>query len=500
MLPSSDNQQYTLDFKEISEWPKLSWVAAINRGNPVITLFHGSCVEIATSWCAEAVWDGDFAEGDFDCTDIVVGTGIRVRREGVFFVTSGDTLNRLYCHQDSDRKIVSNSLPALLAVAEIDLLEDFPYADSMATVMKGLHSYDRQIPSSIGDIQIVYYHNLRLNDDELIEVPKPSSAPDFTDFKSYRHYLFESAKKVGLNAAAHGRKHIVNSLTTVSSGYDSCAAAVVAREAGVTKAVTLSKSRRDASNLFNLNDSGAKVAEQLGMQCTSYIRKRKNFPHEYTAWAAMGNVGDINLAIFDYPQPLCLMFTGFMGDVFWDKDTIQPEPLHRKDTSGARFSETRLELGVFICSPVLWGCRNEAQILKLAHLPEMRPWLLDNAYDRPIPRRLLEEAGIKRGAFGTKKRAATFNRQYGRPLSVDLHAEFSQFLAERGINAGSVFAEKLVLLLSGFDWVFLRRLPANLRFSCKNWVKLPSPTLFFLWANRRLKNRYQQALAKARSI
>ena len=36
----------------------------------------------------------------------------------------------------------------------------------------------------------------------------------------------------------------------------------------------------------------------------------------------------------------------------------------------------------------------------------MRPWVLGNKYDKPIARRLVEEAGVERTLFGTKKRAA----------------------------------------------------------------------------------------------
>jgi hypothetical protein len=36
----------------------------------------------------------------------------------------------------------------------------------------------------------------------------------------------------------------------------------------------------------------------------------------------------------------------------------------------------------------------------------MRPWRVGGAYDRPIARRILEEAGIPRGTFGVSKTAS----------------------------------------------------------------------------------------------
>jgi hypothetical protein len=255
-------------------------------------------------------------------------------------------------------------------------------------------------------------------------------------------------------------------LATLSSGYGSCAAAVVAREAGVREAVTISQGRRSLEAIFDPQDSGAVVAASLGLRCNSYDRSRTTFPLEDAAWASVGNVGDINLSLFDYPEPLCLLFTGFMGDVLWDKSTVQPEHLHRKDTSGARFSEARLQQGLFLCSPAFWGCVREEQILALAHEPEMQPWSVGGDYDRPLPRRLLEEAGVRRGTFARGKRAASYNRRYGRPLSPELREDFAAFLAKRGMRPGSPLGEMAAYVLDGIDYYVLRKLPPALRFSC----------------------------------
>ena len=494
-----DKNRVALSFKKVADWPKLSWVAIVEKGSDAITILHGSNVETNFSWCAEAVWAGSFEEGDFDRTDLVVGTGVRVRGDEVLFVSSGDTLNRLHWYQGGKETVVSNSLPALLAVADIDLVDDYPYADAMASIVNGLHSYQREIPSTGGPIHIGYYNNLKLANGEITEVAKPSSAPDFIDFSTYRDYLFKSARSMGLNAQASARLHRVTPLASISSGYDSPTTTVIAREAGARECVTIIQGRRDAANLLNVDDSGAKVAAQLGMRCKSYPRFRKDFPLEVAAWAANGNVGDINLSLFDYPKPICLLFTGFMGDVLWDRNTAQPEFLHRKDTSGARFSEARLEHGVLLCSPVFWGCQNESQILALAHLPEMRNWTLNNNYDRPVPRRILEEAGVERNAFGRKKRAASFNRRYGQPLSMALREDFAGFIEKRGVRLGTRFDEFVAYVLDGVDYYLLRKLPPAIRFSCKDWITLPTPSLFFLWANERRKQRYLRGIEKSRS-
>jgi hypothetical protein len=208
-------------------------------------------------------------------------------------------------------------------------------------------------------------------------------------------------------------------------------------------------------------------------------------------------VGDVNLTIFDFQHEPYLLFTGFIGDVLWDKDTRQTEPLRRKDTSGARFSECRLDLGVFNCSPVFWGCQNEQQIYALSKHQEMLPWTLGTDYDRPIPRRLAEEAGISRDSFGTRKRLSSFARRYGRPLSADLRGDFANFLQRRGYRPVSGFLEGLSLALRAVDSLVLSKLPDAVRFSCREWVTLPSPSLLFIWANERRKGRHLASLRQA---
>jgi hypothetical protein len=483
-----------LIYHEVPDWPKLTWLAKLPRGSNAVTVLHGPCVETNASWCAEAVWPGAFAEGNFDQTDVVVGTGLRVRSGKIVFVTSGDTLNRLHYYEGDEAIYVSNSLPAMMAVADLSFVPGFDYVHVLKSIVNGLTRYLREIPTNRAPIRQIYFDNLLLSDGGAEEIAKPCRAPEFENFSAYRNYLFETARQIGENARAAERRHSITTLVAISNGYDSSAAAVLAREAGARDAVSIRKARREPAHLLNLEDSGAAVAEQLGMTCSTYARKRTNYSFEDAVWAAMGNVGDVNLALFDYPSPLCLLFTGFMGDVLWAKTTRQSEPLHRKDTSGARFSECRLALGVFNCAPTFWGCQRESQILDLSHLAEMAPWSVSGDYDRPVPRRIVEEAGVRRGTFAKRKKAASFNRRLGRPLSKDLHADFASFIKQRGDRASSGLTEWISLCLRGLEWVIVRRLPKPLRFRCGNWIALPDPTSFFIWGSERCKRRYLAGL------
>ena len=76
-------------------WPRLAWLAICQPGSPV-RITHGPGVETCRDWFCEAVWDGPFPSGNFDDTDVVFGSGGRRREDGVIFVSSTATQDRLH--------------------------------------------------------------------------------------------------------------------------------------------------------------------------------------------------------------------------------------------------------------------------------------------------------------------------------------------------------------------------------------------------------------------
>jgi hypothetical protein len=49
---------------------------------------------------------------------------------------------------------------------------------------------------------------------------------------------------------------------------------------------------------------------------------------------------------------------------------------------------------------------------------EMAPWSIGGEYDRPIPRRIVEEAGVERDSFGQSKKAVAV--WYGKEESKNI--------------------------------------------------------------------------------
>ena len=416
----------------IAGWPKLAWVAVCSGDRSEVVVYHGPLVEVTQDWCVEAVWAGEFGKGDFDRTDLVFGTGVRLRGDDIIFVSSGTTLDRLWHVIVAGKTYVSNTLPGILALAGVSLRPDYSgYQRDIHTIVKGLERYQRVIPGDPVDIQVTYYHNLRLRGNELREEAKPVSSLSLNDFSAYKTFLFGAARALGGNAKDAGRQNPVQLRSTVSSGYDSTATALVAREAGCRESLTI----RQSNSLWRGSDSGHEIAERLGIACSAYDRSSPPVVAEDAVWAASGWPGDLNLTWFDYPEPLTLLFTGFHGDRIWDRERHDVRhSLVRGDISGLGLCEYRLSRGLFNCPVPYWGAMHAAAIQSITFSDEMAPWTLGNDYDRPIPRRLLEEAGVDRKMFGMRKKNTVFGSAFHWPISADARKSFSEFLKRNDVD------------------------------------------------------------------
>ena len=481
-----------LALQPVPHWPKLAWVAIFADGQQTIEVYHGPMVEASADGCVEAVWAGDFGEGNFDQTDLVFGSGIRVRDDRVIFVSSATGVDRLWYGNYAGRWHVSNSLPALLACARIGLCEDYPhYTRDIETIERlGLKRYVRWLPTTAGDVHVRYFTNLCYDGHGLSDLEKPDLTPPLKTFAEYRNFLFATAEQLAANLHDPRRRHTIVPLVGISSGYDSPAAAVVARHAGCRHAVTIV----NANSLWRGCDSGEAIAARLGMSCRCYRHERTAYHREETIWAAAGRSGGRNLVLFDYPQPLCLFFNGSYGDKIWDRRHHDfSEPVGDTDSLLCEF---RLIQGVFQTVVPWWGIRRAQEIHAIGSAPEMAPWTLGNGYDRPIARRLVEEAGIPRTMFGMRKKDTSSNVSFFWPQSPAAKEMFARYLRAREQRVPSAPTIGLLARLAHLESLVrlnvTRRLPFDLRL--RELLRLRSQSLLFQWGNEELKQRYQQGL------
>ncbi|MHB9067022.1 MAG: hypothetical protein ACYC4B_24835 [Pirellulaceae bacterium] len=497
---SVDRESMCLRTRCICAWPKLAWVAQFEQGSKTIDVLHGPRVETRSEWIAEAVWDGPFEEGNFDRTDLVFGTGVRVRDNKVVFVASGTTTDRLWYCQRAARWYVSNSLPALLATADLCLREEHHYFTDLRTICGGLGEYARIIPALPTDVHVQYFHDLQYDSRQLCEREKPDTVPSLTCFGEYDELLTSAAERIAQNMNDSARRHLVSPLTSISSGYDASVAAVIARRAGCQQAVTL----RQSTSFWRGSDSGQQIAQYLGLSCRVYDRTAQRYPHEASVWCTSGRAALLNWTQFEYPEPLCLFFSGCRGDRVWDRsDQEPPDPFSVPSVSDLSFCEFRLIRGVFHCVIPFWGIRHIREIRAIARLPEMDPWTVGGRYDRPVARRIIEEAGVPRGCFAVRKKNSAIDSYFLWPTSPDARRDFQEFLQERGLFVPPAWLLPVLRGVVNFDR--LAYLNINSRFglwdpALRIRLRLKANGLLFHWSNHCMKQVYRKNLMSGMTL
>ncbi len=384
-------------------WPKLAWVAHVPRdGGPVI-VERGPGVEARPQWFGDAVWNGPVQEGRLDQADVVFGSGARVDDDGITFVSSSATVDRLQWFEDGNGAWVSNTLAGLIhrLGARLDPLCD-RYPAWFESVIHGLDRHQRSLPTSLGPIQLAYFHNLRWQDGRLRPMQKPRIERSIADFAGYHGFLAQTIQQLAENAGNPGRCFPLRLLGTVSRGFDSPAAVALAQPAGLDEAFTVNRARDGE------DDSGVELGERLGLKVHAVARDawrdRTNVEPPFLASDAKGE--DVYFASASEHLTGRLVLTGFAAGP-WKRGSAPNLDLRRADQSGLSLTEYRLHAGfVHVPVPTIGAQYGEA-IHRMMHTPEMDRWVSGRAYDKPFCRRVLIEAGVPEAMFGQTNRAAS---------------------------------------------------------------------------------------------
>lgn len=393
-----------LEFVPVSAWPPLAWLAKCHRRSSKVLVLHGSRVETNDEWFCEAAWAGEYQSGDFDQTDVVAGSGGRLRNGEMVFVSSGSTVDRLNALEVDGDAWVSNSLSCLLAAAPAELDPSYPqYFRHLRTIVRGIRSYWRFLQTSAGPVHLIYFDNLVWNGQALTLRDKPGLGRDFGTFTRFRDFLHSSMQSMGENMASPSRRFPYRMLSTASSGYDSSTATVLAQQAGCKEVLCVDHDRT------GVDDSGEPMAEVLGLDVVRVRRQawRDTTLAEVPFLASDSHGGDV---FFKSAEPSLsgrVLFTGFHGDKIWDKQTTDlSENIVRGDQSGLSLTEYRLVAGFIHCPVPFWGVRQIREVNALSKSSELAAWNVEGDYSRPICRRIVEEAGVPRTMFGMQKKAS----------------------------------------------------------------------------------------------
>jgi hypothetical protein len=503
---------FKFHFTASAGFPLLAWCLELEDGSNIARVVHGEWVETSDRNFSEGSWAGDFARARFDDA-YMTGTGAMLGNDTLIFVTPSHTLDRLNVLRKGQKLYVSNSLPCILAHSGEELDTDFLFYDGyVASIRHGLARYERRIfTKSKLPVTFFYCCNIVLGrDHKLVEVPKRPTVP-FASYDAYKSHLSETIQAIAKNASDARRKIAYTPLATVSRGYDSPAAMVLAMDAGCKQAIAF----RDSRGTVGDEDCGTAIANTLGLSVREFGRLDYRQFDDYPEIRSSGGPSEF-LSFGDYLQGR-LLFTGFNGDMIWDRNSEKVSAnLIRTDASGAGLTEFRLGTG-FCHLPVPFiGADRHPSIHAISNSPEMAQWTLGTSYDRPIARRIVEEAGIPRQMFGQKKRASgvvVTSEGLEATMSERALLDFERFISDKW-SAGKSLKAFFLVIIKRFVHFNERATKASARIGRVlglRFVRVPNllphrltmltfgylgqESLLFHWGVEKLVARYKAALS-----
>ncbi|MCC6916356.1 hypothetical protein [Nitrosomonas sp.] len=485
-------------YQRVSGWPPLAWIARCAAKNGIVTVWHGSQVEVREQWFCEAAWPGLFEEGNFDQTDLTAGTGGRCRDDSVIFAAPGNTTDRILSLLTDKGLFVSNSLACLLAVSGAAIDISYPdYYKDFTSIIYGLSKYKQTVATSLGDVRITMFGYVVWDGSKAAYTLRKLEKRDFRNFACYEQFLQENLNKFADNIADSGRKRRYRFLATASSGYDSPAIAALAKGAGCRDALCIDKDR------FGEKENGEQVAAYLGLNsvCVERDAWRQLEGIEIFFLAADGTAEAVPLASAKNELSGRVLLTGYHGDKIWAKDTQDlGDDIVRGDSSGLSLTEYRLWAGFIHCPITFWGVRQIRDINLLSRAEEMHPWDVAGDYSRPIPRRIIESGGVPRGAFGiAKKASAVGSGEFLSSVSFDAYRTWLAGNRMEWLKRGrlppplSKRYEHITGRISGTVESILHKTPLLWRLAPRNSLDRPTRLrqYVFAWAVNEVSRRYR---------
>ncbi|HEY8152731.1 MAG TPA: hypothetical protein VII72_01245 [Myxococcota bacterium] len=419
------------EFVLCASLPRMAWCAQLQQGSELVRVHHGPWVETREGWFVEGAWSGDFEAGELDRAAFNLGSGGVLRAGRAVFCTQSDTIERLYSVRVGAELFLSNSLVFLLAMTDDEPDPGFPfyYHALRAHAMDGIRRTRKTIHTGRGR-RVALHDRCQLEvgpDLRVARIEKPAD-PRPESYGEYVAQLEGVLASVLANAASPARRsRRFAGLATVSGGYDSNALAALLARLGVREAITFADG---ASG----KDSGAEVARRLGMTVREFDRRAfRGLRSAPEAEFFTGPRGfDVVLAPCEEALVGKVLVIGRNGDIVFGLDPARKlagfQTLREHVPSGSTLLEFRLRVGFLNFNPLFTAGLHLSALDGISRSEEMRPWRLGGSYDRPIARRILEEAGIPRGCFGVRKaRSAAIYLKTPAAMSPEGRADFESY-------------------------------------------------------------------------
>ena len=495
-----------LKYIQANNLPKLAWCALLRKNSNRVDVYHGSQVETQPDFFAEGAWNGAFSAHDFLNATILSGTGAVCEPDQLHICTSTDKLSPVFSIRQADTVFISNSpLFALSAAGETpDPAYPFYAYDLLRIWRQGLNCPDGTFRTASGTplhIHICTVMTIRCDLSISFETHPLEKAPE--TYEQYKQLLADGVQDVLRNGADPQRRNPYSPLTTISKGYDSCAVSVLAAHAGCTEAISLTDSRLDIPSI----DSGAEIAQTLGMQCEerdrwAYQKMSSPIDAEFAMFTLAVNAP---IAAFENILKQKILITGHFGAIWSKAKPIKIKDLcetSAKKVAGMGQIEFRLRTGYLTFTPTYIGARHNNNIHAIANSDAMRTWSVGGHYDKPIARRIIEEAGVPRNQFAPKKHAGG-HAGCNRPNHFSPQALHNYELFIRKNHASVPGRKRMAWFLTAQLQQSLWSLPDSLipasirqhrsaRFLYPSALRIPWKFMFvFQWVFDALKDRYQ---------
>lgn len=395
--------------------PPLAWIATVTPGAVSVTC--GASVQRFEAGIFEGTWAGPREVTSLPEAATVFGSGIAVRGLDLLVITPSHHLEGVYFARAGDAVVLSNSFVAVLTAAGLDLDPEFDYpsmfvsATALCWLIDDLSVAERPqligsqvvIPTLTEPVTAQYFENLRIGEDLTLTEVRKRREPAFESFADYSRRLVTAIQSAVANAASY------EPLMALSSGYDSTAAAVIAAKAGCRRAVGL-RTSRPAARDGSIDDTGSGTAELLGMSYELFDRLAYLGADDLPEAEFLANGMTAEDIIFRAFEPAlngkCLLTGYWAGTQFAMSHSDEWRQVSPASTAGADMGEFRLRADFYHLVVPVFGATQDPGAPRLLDRAEMEPYRVGGHYDRPIPRRLAEEAGVPRGNFGVVKRAA----------------------------------------------------------------------------------------------
>ena len=492
-------------FKVDTQLPRLAWVASVTNNQELsVEVIHGENVEVGENFFIEGAWESEYKNMNFENAIFLMGSGGKQLNNKIIFSTPSHTHERLYSIERIDQFLISNSLPLLLNESNNELKNDYlHYEKDFDSILKGISNYKETIPLSNENLRVHYYRNILLSKNLKITILEKNTIEAFKDYNDYYNRILNIFKGIVNNSRDDRRKLQYGLVTTISQGYDAAACAALARKVGCNTALTFDAPKKYAE------DDGTEIAKKLGYlnivkkDANEYLKNKKFKETEFLASAELGN--GIVFSAFEDEFKNNLVVIGERGDQIWDKNKKTPNNnlIFKEANVNSSLGEHRLNTSYIFLPISLFGITEWVSVHKLSNSNEMDKYSIGGNYDRPIPRRIVEESGVPREMFGQAKKGAGFNYKYDNKSRIKKRMSeksFNDFINYYNKNKGN----RILVLGKNIKFIwnlrniylshFLKKL--GISYKRKSVVKdLYNPgasSFLFKWSINKLQNKYKE--------